>query len=95
MHDGRRLNDVRRERKILIEIDGVSVDCYEGETLATVLIAAGYESFRSSSKLHLPRAPYCNMGVCFDCMVAVDGQAFVRACMTDVTPGLKVQTGRR
>ena len=95
MHDGRRLDDVQRGRKITIQVDGVLVDCHEGETLVAALMAAGCENFRLSSRLGLPRAPYCNMGVCFDCMVVVDGCAFVRACMTDVVPGIKVQTGKR
>jgi hypothetical protein len=41
------------------------------------------------------RSPYCNMGVCFDCMVAVEDPANVlpsrvRACLTAVRSGLRV-----
>ena len=38
------------------------------------------------------RGPYCNMGVCFECVIEVDG-ALVQACMTPVRAGMHVATG--
>jgi NADH dehydrogenase/NADH:ubiquinone oxidoreductase subunit G len=34
------------------------------------------------------------MGVCFDCAVFVDGRPNVRACMTPVREGMKVEVRR-
>ena len=39
-----------------------------------------------------PRAVLCNMGICYECLVRIDG-AVVRACMTEIEPGLKVERG--
>ena len=39
-----------------------------------------------------PRGIFCGMGVCFDCLVTVDGLAEQRACMTPVRRGMRVQT---
>jgi predicted molibdopterin-dependent oxidoreductase YjgC len=38
-----------------------------------------------------PRAPYCMMGVCFECLVEVDGVPNVQACMTSVREGMTVR----
>ena len=37
-----------------------------------------------------PRAPLCLMGVCFDCLVEVDGRQNVQSCMVDVREGMNV-----
>lgn len=93
MPDCRRLRDcITDPAPISILINDRPVACYPGETVATVLLAAGIGVFR---KTHhgMPRGPYCNMGVCFDCMVTVDGMGFTRACLTDVADGMDVRTG--
>jgi NADH dehydrogenase/NADH:ubiquinone oxidoreductase subunit G len=33
------------------------------------------------------------MGVCFDCLVTIDGVENVRACMTPVKEGMVIETG--
>lgn len=38
-----------------------------------------------------PRAPYCLMGVCFECMMEVDGEPNVQSCLVTVKEGLVVK----
>jgi sarcosine oxidase subunit alpha len=47
---------------------------------------------RNSSRDGAPRAVLCNMGVCYECLVRIDG-AVVRACMTEVENGMSVLRG--
>jgi D-hydroxyproline dehydrogenase subunit gamma len=44
-----------------------------------------------------PRAPYCMMGVCFECLMEIDGIANRQACMVRVRPGMRItrQQGAR
>jgi NADH dehydrogenase/NADH:ubiquinone oxidoreductase subunit G len=35
------------------------------------------------------------MGVCFDCLVVVDGQRDQQACLVPVAPGMRIETQRR
>ncbi|MFN3352857.1 MAG: 2Fe-2S iron-sulfur cluster-binding protein, partial [Brevundimonas sp.] len=44
-----------------------------------------------------PRAPFCMMGVCFDCMAEVDGVSSVQTCLVTVREGMSVarQMGKR
>ncbi len=39
-----------------------------------------------------PRGVFCGMGVCFDCLVVVDGVPSTRACVTWVRDGMAVAT---
>ncbi len=76
--------------KFDIEVDGRLVLAQPGQTLAATLIGAGITVFRRTPS-GAPRGVFCGMGVCFDCLVTVDGLADQRACMTPARPGMKVQ----
>ena len=86
----RRLTDVKRGAKIAVFLDGRTVEAYEGETVAAVLVVAGQVAFRKTARSGAPRAVYCGMGVCYDCLVIVDGETNQRACMTSVRDGMQV-----
>ena len=75
----------------LVEVtfDGRPFMLPNGANLAASLLAAGANSFRSTPVSGAPRAPYCMMGGCFDCLVVIDGIA-VQACMTEVRNGLDI-----
>ena len=55
---------------------------------------SGIGPIRSSAVSGEPRAPYCMMGVCFECLVEIDGLANRQACMVRVRPGMQVMQGR-
>ncbi len=81
-----------RGKKVQIEVDGTSMEAFEGETVAAALMAAGITQFRLTREHKSPRGMYCGMGVCYECLVRVDGVDNVRACMTLVADGMKVET---
>ncbi|APU15430.1 MULTISPECIES: (2Fe-2S)-binding protein [Actinoalloteichus] len=68
------------EVDIVIEVDGEPVPGVRGQTLAGVLLAAGRDSWRTTSRSRRPRGVFCGIGVCFDCVVTVNGERDVRAC---------------
>ena len=39
-----------------------------------------------------PRAPYCLMGVCFECLVTIDGVGNRQGCMVAVRDGMRIET---
>ena len=78
--------------KFDIEVDGRLVRVESGQTVAAALIGAGITVFRHTPA-GAPRGVFCGMGVCFDCLVTVDGLADQRACVTPVRPGMRVQLG--
>ncbi|MGW1995834.1 (2Fe-2S)-binding protein [Embleya sp. NPDC001921] len=76
-----------------ITLDGRPHTVPSGRSLAAALIATDRPVTRYD-RAGRPRAPYCGMGVCFDCAVTVDGTPLVRACQEPVRTGMRVDTGR-
>ena len=85
---------VERGWAISITMDGVPLSAYEGETIAGALLASGRRAWRHT-RHGQPRGLYCGIGLCFDCLVTVNGTPNVRACLTPVAAGMVVETGRK
>ena len=83
---------VRRGDSFLMEVDGASALAHHGETVASVMLASGNRVLRNTRKEGKPRGLFCGIGVCYECLVVVDGRANVRACMIRAIPGMKVLT---
>lgn len=84
-------------REVPVTVDGRAVIAREGDSVAAALIGSGSLACRTTPVTGAPRAPYCMMGVCFDCLVTVDGTPNVQGCMTRVRDGMRIeiQAGRR
>ena len=93
MHaDSARLPDghgLERGATVSLTLDGCPVTAYEGETVAALLLAEGHVATRATPG-GSPRGVFCGMGVCFDCLVVVDGVPNTRACVTWVRDGMQV-----
>lgn len=81
-------------RHTTITIDDDTVEAEEGEPVAAVLLRHAPFTSRTTPVSGQPRAPFCMMGVCFDCLVEIDGQTSVRSCMARVRPGMAVRRQR-
>jgi len=77
---------------IRIVFEGRNVTAAPGQSVAAALLAAGIFRLRSTSASAAPRGAYCMMGVCFDCLLVVDGVLNTQACMTQVRDGMLVET---
>jgi sarcosine oxidase subunit alpha len=88
----RRIEDVRAE--IVFDFEGRAVTAREGDSVAAALIAAGLRGFRATAISGASRAPWCMMGVCFDCLIEIDGVGSRQACMMRVQPGMRVRRQR-
>ena len=91
-----RLEELRGERSARADSftfrwDGREITAYPGETILGALIASGVHALRSTRFDHEPRGMLCAIGVCFECLVNVDGKPNRRACVTPATPGMIVR----
>jgi NADH dehydrogenase/NADH:ubiquinone oxidoreductase subunit G len=77
---------------VAITVDGRAVECGEGQTLAAALISAGIPAWRTTRRGHAARGLFCGIGVCFDCLVTVNGAGPLRACLVSAQPGDEVST---
>jgi hypothetical protein len=85
--------ELARGAEVGVTVDGEPVRAYLGETVAAVLVAGGSPATRTTVG-SAPRGVYCGMGVCFDCLVVVDGVPNTRACMTWVRDGMAIRRQR-
>jgi hypothetical protein len=82
------------EMPVRISVDGDAVSGADGQTIAGVLLAAGRRSWRRAPS-GAPRGVFCGIGVCFDCVVTVNGVRDVRACRRRARDGDVVTTQSR
>ena len=82
---------LERGPAVALTVDSRPVSAFEGESVATVLLAEGQIATRFTQG-GSPRGVFCGMGVCFDCLVVVDGVPNTRACVTWVREGMQVSS---
>jgi D-hydroxyproline dehydrogenase subunit gamma len=75
-------------------VDGRPITAQPGDSVAAALLSAGVLSCRNSAVSGAPRAPYCMMGVCFECLVSIDGVGSRQACLARVRDGMRIDTQR-
>ncbi|WNV85642.1 (2Fe-2S)-binding protein [Umezawaea sp. Da 62-37] len=80
---------LRRGDAVAVTVDGEPTTAYLGESVAVALMAGGDLSTRTT-KGGENRGLFCGMGVCFDCLVVVDGVPGTRACVTWVRDGMDI-----
>ena len=72
-------------------LDGVEMTASEGQSIAGALIGAGVMSWRHTRFDDRPRGIFCGIGACFDCLITVNGEPNVRACLALVRDGDRVE----
>lgn len=82
--------ELRRGAPVAVTIDSRPVLAHAGETVAAVLMAQGSPATRVT-RSGAPRGVFCGMGVCYDCLVVVDGIPNTRACMAWVREGMAIE----
>jgi len=81
---------------VTLEFEGQKISASRNDTVSAALLSSGVGYTRTTEKGE-KRAPYCQMGICFECLVEIDGQANQQACLTPVRDGMKIkrQAGRK
>ncbi|MEY3935467.1 MAG: (2Fe-2S)-binding protein [Actinobacteria bacterium] len=72
--------------------DGEKIDAITGQSVAAALLSADQRILRKTRFNNNERGVFCGIGVCFDCLVVIDGITNQRACLIEAKPGMKVQT---
>ena len=85
-----RIPGVKRTNKILFFVNGQKCTAYPGETVFAALYASGYRVMNKRYRIHEARSGFCSMGVCYECLVSINGRKNQRACMVEVEENMKV-----
>ena len=76
---------------VTVRFEDESLRVPAGISVAAALLLKGARSFRTTPVTQAPRAPYCMMGVCFECLVEIDGKPSRQACLTTVREGMVIR----
>ncbi len=87
-----RIASMPRGARIRIFVNGRMHTAFEGESVHAALLAAGYRILRRTDGTRQPRGVFCGMGICYECLVTIDGVPNRRACMTPVADEMKIDT---
>lgn len=78
-----------RPTRLQATFDGELIEAEPGQSIAAALLAAGKIAWRTT-KHGNPRGLFCGIGICFDCLVEIDGESGQRACMVPLEDGMRV-----
>lgn len=86
-----------RQERIAITVDGEILTGPAGSSISGILLENGRDSWRTTSRDRRPRGIFCGIGVCYDCILAVNGVRDVRACQRRAEDGdvIERQTEQR
>src|ERR1700687_758990 len=79
---------------IAVDVEGQAVTVPPGASAAAALLLAGLVTVRETPISGSGRAPYCMMGVCFDCLAEIDGMPNRQSCMVTARPGMRIRRQR-
>jgi sarcosine oxidase, subunit alpha len=88
------LGKITNQTPVTFTFDGTTYKGFEGDTIASALLANGVRQLRVHEETGAPRAIYCNIGHCFECRVTVNHAQGVRACMTPVEENMAIESGK-
>lgn len=78
------------EFTVRVSINGNEVDVPKGCSVWSAMAKAGETITRLSSVTEQERSAYCAMGVCFECLVEIDGIPNRQACLSEVYEGMSI-----
>lgn len=87
------LGHLKNKTPINFTFDGKTYEGYEGDTVASALLANGIRQLRVHEESGTTRGIYCNIGHCFECRMTIDQTPGVRACLTEIKPNMVVESG--
>ena len=85
------------EARLTVYVNGTAVAVPAGFTAAAAMLMHGDGATRTTPVSGEGRAPYCMMGVCFECLMEIDGEPNQQGCLVTVTEGMRInpQLGKR
>lgn len=78
--------------EIRVILNGVSITSREGQSVGALLLEHELRATRTTRQNARPRGMFCGIGICFDCLITINGFTNRRACITNVEDGMTIQT---
>ena len=62
----------------------------EGDSISAALFSNNILINRKTAK-NTPRGSFCFMGVCFECLVSIDGKSGIQSCKRKLIDGMEIK----
>ena len=76
-------------KKIKFSFENKEYEAYSGETVASALIRNGVKNLRKDRSENY-RGVYCNMGICNECIVEINGNQSIKSCTANIQENDKI-----
>ncbi len=76
-------------KKIKFSFENKEYEAFDGETVASALTRNGIKGFRKD-KNNNHRGIYCNMGICNECIVEINGNPSIKSCTANINENDKI-----
>jgi len=86
-----RLVDETSVETLRLSIEGRDYRVPVGISVAAAILLCGFNKVRNTPVTGSPRLPYCMMGVCFDCLMTIDGVPNQQACQLEVRENMIIE----
>ena len=77
---------------VTVYVDDQPVEMHPNDTAAAAVLTSGFGYGRTTTVSNSARAPYCMMGVCFECLVEIDGVPNRQSCLIPVRDGMSIRS---
>ena len=84
---------MKHPTQLTLTIDGTPITAVPGQSVGAALTDAGIRSWRTTRHGGRPRGLFCGIGVCFDCLLTIDGQPNQRACLVSAEDDMVLESG--
>lgn len=79
------------KKMVTVEFEGAPLKVPYGISVAAAILGSGISHIRETEKTGEQRSPYCHMGICFECLVEIDGIENCQACLITVKEGMRIK----
>ena len=86
------MNKAHDFETVTITFDDKKIEVPAGISVAAAVLGHAHPGETFTNPVDgSPRAPYCLMGVCFECMMEINGEENVQSCLVPIEEGMVVK----
>ncbi len=86
-----RLIDDTGTDTVTVRIEDREYDVPAGISVAAAVLLCGVSKVRNTPVTGSPRLPDCMMGICFDCLMCINGVPNQQACQIEVSENMTIE----
>lgn len=78
--------------QVIYFFNNTAEEAFAGQNVAAAILQNGNRILRTTRTTNKPRGIFCGIGVCFDCLIVINGIPNQRACLVEIRDGMRIET---